>query len=636
MAEELASPRIGARSAMPFYAATICEIITTVPQLDESILAMLMPYLLAGLGQDVVVDYRSATYMILTQLAARVTMTEDLVGALTTSLCRTLGPAGLPQGLLVLSHLAITQPHMKSFPEKGFKHLAKLPGLAQELISLSQKPVKFQPLLSLLIDAMIEHVYTHAVYVKLLEDVIRGVPLLGSVASSLAMKLLKLVLDGGDGKKKDSSEAVLGLLKALGTKYPSQLDESVSLLLAELAPSSDAKGGDKHEVAKQKQRQHFLAMLQEIFIGTSHAPIAEANTTLALALDSSNPSIRQLALENLNAGDGSEEDAALHAVILRRILDEDLSVAGAALELKCLKNINSTALLDTIERCLASAVAVARSETSGKHKRGVARGVARKAVKLLSGELTKSNPKLVNRVVNTLIGHALATQSTVKLTIKIIRAIAAFKDDHPLSAAFSKIDVDSIEAEVNSKEPLSPPSSKKKGSSKATAGSAARHTEPYDYAAGARKLNTAIITILGTQAATDKSSWKAVRALAFERKFDARAIALIASRVSLANNKAGVDVAQDVLNHFVNNNDAASSYFISTNEEAYKVVVEGLIDVSTPTEDFLDAVVENRVRPDDIYAGLLFGCIQKLTEKSVQDFFNHQVQIIHNVDRQLY
>lgn len=40
---------------------------------------MLLPFVLAGLTDDVVPDYRSATYMIIGQLSVRATFSQDLV-----------------------------------------------------------------------------------------------------------------------------------------------------------------------------------------------------------------------------------------------------------------------------------------------------------------------------------------------------------------------------------------------------------------------------------------------------------------------------------------------------------------------------------------------------------------------------
>ena len=78
-ARDLAAPRAGSRAAMPFYAATLCEVLAGVKAVDEGLVAMLLPYLTAGLGSDVLADYRSATYMVLAQLASRAALSRDLL-----------------------------------------------------------------------------------------------------------------------------------------------------------------------------------------------------------------------------------------------------------------------------------------------------------------------------------------------------------------------------------------------------------------------------------------------------------------------------------------------------------------------------------------------------------------------------
>ncbi len=64
---------------MPFYAATVCEMVESRCTVDESLVAMLFPYLLAGLGPGVIPDYVNATYVIITQLSRRVAMSGDLL-----------------------------------------------------------------------------------------------------------------------------------------------------------------------------------------------------------------------------------------------------------------------------------------------------------------------------------------------------------------------------------------------------------------------------------------------------------------------------------------------------------------------------------------------------------------------------
>lgn len=79
LGKELGSAQVGARAVAPFYAALLCEIVAAAPVIDEDFVAVLLPYLLKGLSADVIPDFRAATYMILVQLATRVTFSIKLV-----------------------------------------------------------------------------------------------------------------------------------------------------------------------------------------------------------------------------------------------------------------------------------------------------------------------------------------------------------------------------------------------------------------------------------------------------------------------------------------------------------------------------------------------------------------------------
>lgn len=76
--KELGSARVGARAAMPFYAALLCEVLGMADNLDDAFASFLLPYMLFGLGPDAIPDLKAATYMILVQLSTRVTMSSEL------------------------------------------------------------------------------------------------------------------------------------------------------------------------------------------------------------------------------------------------------------------------------------------------------------------------------------------------------------------------------------------------------------------------------------------------------------------------------------------------------------------------------------------------------------------------------
>jgi len=177
MSKELGSPRVASRTAMSFYAVVLCETITAMPTVDESMVSMLLPYIAWGLSSDVTSDYCAAIYMGLVQLSTRVTMSPELVSGMTYGICKSATPAGLHQALLVLCHLAITQTHFVSFPPKGFKHIAKLPGLAEELKGMATKGDRTQKLVTMILVAAAAHVPTHENYARLMDQLISDVPL---------------------------------------------------------------------------------------------------------------------------------------------------------------------------------------------------------------------------------------------------------------------------------------------------------------------------------------------------------------------------------------------------------------------------------------------------------------------------
>ncbi len=80
MGQALAEPRCLSRLALSFFAVVVCETVAAIKVVDEQLVSMLLPYILAGLKRSAVDDHRLASFMIVTELARRVTMGEDLAG----------------------------------------------------------------------------------------------------------------------------------------------------------------------------------------------------------------------------------------------------------------------------------------------------------------------------------------------------------------------------------------------------------------------------------------------------------------------------------------------------------------------------------------------------------------------------
>ena len=62
----------------------------------------------------------------LTRVRVRRRSSAAAAAVLVLEVCRTLPPSALPLGLMLLAHLALTQEHLARFPDRAFKHLAKV------------------------------------------------------------------------------------------------------------------------------------------------------------------------------------------------------------------------------------------------------------------------------------------------------------------------------------------------------------------------------------------------------------------------------------------------------------------------------------------------------------------------------
>src|ERR1700730_8302057 len=76
------------KTLFSFYAATLIAYVKREESLDENILLTLMPHLIAGVRAKSVPEYQIATYMILSQMAVKMTLSSEalleLLGEMTS------------------------------------------------------------------------------------------------------------------------------------------------------------------------------------------------------------------------------------------------------------------------------------------------------------------------------------------------------------------------------------------------------------------------------------------------------------------------------------------------------------------------------------------------------------------------
>lgn len=542
-AQQLGGPRVAARAVMPFFAALLCEIIAATPAVDEPMVAMLLPYIVHGLSADVSLDYRAAIYMLLVQLATRASFTNDLSTAVVLELCKSATPASLPQVLLVLCHLAVTQSALDMFPANAFKHLAKLPGLAAELRILASKGPRSRNLLALVTTATAAQLGSHDNYARLMDELLTTVPL-GSAAGPVADKLLSMIA-AGTGKE-STTEAIIKALRTLDLRYPEVTEKAVNNALQR------TDGKDKASV---ETKDRLASALEAAFAGSLRAPMLEAGTTLALAVDAASAGIRRLALERLGAlADGKTEGAdspnaeaeqVLRGALLRRLADDHPAVVQTALGLDALLRLPPTAVLEGLSGCLHTALAAATVKEASKDDRADARGIARKVVKILSGPFVEQNPEYVDRAAALILTTVLSAPHTRKVAENAVKR--GKKVDHPLLRALANADIDAANPTVP------PPASTTKAKRGKTPQKAAAEETPapslgakgYDDAAH----NRAVVEALAREVATNADAQQALAVLLDSSEGRAKTLALVIANIAMKLD-GGAPLAGEVLKRF--------------------------------------------------------------------------------------
>jgi U3 small nucleolar RNA-associated protein 10 len=578
--QELGSARVAARTAMPFVAALLCEVVAAAPAVDESLMAMLLPYIIHGLSADISPDYRAAIYMVLVQLATRATFTSDLISAIVLELCKSVTPAGLPQVLLVLCHLAFTQPELSVFPENAFKYLAKLPALAGELEILVNKGAsRSQNLLALLSTAAARHVISHDNYARLMDELLTTVSLGGALIPAAETLL---AMSANTGIIGDQRKAVIKALRSMDLRHPEVTEKAVNAALQKFKDTTTAA----------EKREHLSSALQEAFTGSLRAPMLEAGTTLALAVDAASAGIRRLALEKLDAiasgsntaavGDNNEDDDSarrvdaeqvLRGALLRRLFDEHPAVVQTVLGMNTLLTLPPAALLEALSSCLATALLGAAKKGASKGDRAASRGIARKIIKLLAGEFIVQNPEDVDRAAELLLTAVLSVPHTRKVAETAVRR-GGKVENHPLLQGLKDADIDSAQAKAATIEAAGSKSTTKKGKPKST-----RKKEKTTGAAGESSSakgyddtlhNTIVIQALATKAAESTDAQRALAVLLGSTESRTKALALAVANIVL-HLDGGALLAEAVLQRFsassevhnglAESNDAAAVFF---------------------------------------------------------------------------
>jgi hypothetical protein len=344
---------------------------------------------------------------------------------LVLELSKSASPAALSNVLLVLCHLFASQSELANIPDEAYKSLAKLPTLTTELLALTRKGTRSQVLITMMATAASRNVIAHDNYLRILQDIIVLVPL-GPAAQYVANGLMDLA--SSVTVKSEQGNRIIAALKILDQRYPEASDKAMQSALDRFK----TQGEEGTSGALANSGGLLLEMLQSAFHDSVRAPLLEAGTSLALAIDASSASIRRVALEKLDALAEKDPEAlnVLLGSLVRRLTDENSSVVQTALSLRSMSKLPPAAVLESLSLTLSSSLGSALKPVTKKANRADARGVAIKILKFLAGSFVSDNPKKREAVAEQLMTAIFAAPHTRRVAFTAVECASSI--GHPL------------------------------------------------------------------------------------------------------------------------------------------------------------------------------------------------------------
>ncbi|XP_053709149.1 HEAT repeat-containing protein 1 isoform X2 [Synchiropus splendidus] len=311
------------RIVFSFYSSTIVPAVHAIPQITDSFIAKLLPYLQQGLRSPLD-DYRAASYMLVSQLAVRTTLKDELVGTLAVQVTKPLLklPTLLHEALCCLVVLLQSQ-RDGAAGTRFCTSLVLVPSLVPTL-QLMSSSYDVTPLVSQLIPYLVSVVVScsdDAPEIGVLESILNDVPLTRDLNQTLARCLLdqfmtrcELTPENADVLKR----RLQPLVRVLENKYCGILDDVLAGHATDISP---------------QQRHIFHDFLSLSVTSGKFQVVDDSDTTLLLSLQHPQWPVRVSALEHLvGATKQSFDQSFLRSAVLERLKDDVPNVVAAALK----------------------------------------------------------------------------------------------------------------------------------------------------------------------------------------------------------------------------------------------------------------------------------------------------------------
>uniref|UniRef100_A0A803SWL1 HEAT repeat-containing protein 1 n=1 Tax=Anolis carolinensis TaxID=28377 RepID=A0A803SWL1_ANOCA len=375
------------RVLFTFYASTVVSALGAAANVTDTLVSKLLPYIQKGLKSSLV-DYRAATYMIICQLAVKMTMENSLVHSLALQISKTLvkTPLLIKEGLSCLIILLQSQKE-EGLGEKPFKHLCKVPNLTTTLHEISTN-YDISPILHYMFPHMVHSVIYgeteesdmvgNQICKKHLEAIITNIPLEKNIDHVLAC------LETGCLKMFPKMQCPFFIYG----RYSKTLDLVLEQYLK--------------DVRNPKEQDLFHQFISLSLSGGKYQFLKDTDTSLLLSLNHPQPAVRLLAVRHLDEMiDELKEgfdDSFIEEAILARLKDDNLEVVNAALStLETFSEQIGYSLLSLIERADLS-----------KNEKWC--GILDTAIQILIRDgILKKNKDLLNQLVLQLLPYIVIT-----------------------------------------------------------------------------------------------------------------------------------------------------------------------------------------------------------------------------------
>ncbi|KAF8933369.1 HEAT repeat-containing protein 1 [Dissophora ornata] len=321
--------RTSFKTLVSFYAAVMLQYIASLPVITDEVLTIVFPYVIEGLKAKGTPDYQIASYMIISQISERATLTYEVLSSLFSTM--TSSYANTYQMLLCLVHICQTQETFEEFPERAFMTLARIEGIDNVVLSILQKYSAQRFLYPFLI-ALAKSSSKHESYSRILNRILKEERLPSPIVYGVCSTVLDLYLEE---RKQDESaemnEHTLSILQVLHQDYSKDLDAALQKKLEE-------SKGEQHT----KTHTHLYAFISKVFSGTRHQPLKESNTTLFLSVNHAEASIRLVAVKKLNEilqeksselANTGNSDTFVKDTLLTRLQDDDERIVQQVLSM---------------------------------------------------------------------------------------------------------------------------------------------------------------------------------------------------------------------------------------------------------------------------------------------------------------